>query len=1031
MENKKTKKKNKRGFTLTELIAVIVIIGILSTLVILGVNRYIEKARENTYNSYVKTMENAAENMMIECASGKNDCYDEIPNFGETNKIDFDEELVKKGYAEKLKDPEKNGSFCGGYVEVKNNSDSNGSVSKLSYKACLTCGGENKAGDCKEVEQTTYAFSSCEELNNSIHSGSRIIEGSWISGERVINFGCKNGGNCKYQKVFKPENTKIGTYDIEIENEVSCPINVYVDNQKPSCSVELAGATEMSGEWHLSAPTMKIDYSNNEGKTITSYGINTSVKTEYNMQTELTVSNGITTVFGYVKDSLGNEGKCNPREVKVDTGKPKQKVAMGYQVYAKDNSKSGNSLSIDNLSKYEGVRGIVIYLTDGVDAQVGIDYKKEGEETRSLTVEGNNKTEIENILDDSKLVDTIEIKNIDVTKIDKVYLIVNNTSLEVYTNKDMLVYSFASDQITGISEYRFKKGNNEQEEISSKPYIEINSNMTVEVRVKDISGFMSDAEEVEISRIDKEKPTIAVNFYKWNDNDTKPTIEDINANPNNYAGYNSGDWSDKKIMSVASGTDSGVSGIDYYQFTTTGKTTNETIRRNYRNIEANGQSGIKYVVCDKAGNCTESSVYSVLIDTGDINIKVTAYKRTDDGDPTGDPIKIGGYDFGTSYTTATYKKGTFTNKHIVTDWYNYNITFKLEIDSTSPIEKVEERISPSGYSTFGDSEAEMPSEWNQKSTDAIQYFGIAANGARVRQVKIKSRVGNSKTIKLLGKVDSSKPTVKVTAYKRDDDGNPTGSALEVTAYTSSSDETTVTGTVTNKHVRIEDWKNYKVTFHTVSTSISPIVDVKYELTPSGITSYTAANTDSSWANSTTDTRTCGSTSCTKNLGMTADGARVGKVIVTDEAGNSRTIMVRGKVDITKPFCNGVNSSNGNVSCGDAMSGCKKATYSYSSTVTIKDNAENTRNCTVSTGTCYNSWTVNSTRYCYNYGSCTGGSSYNDVSINNTTKERWENNSGATTDKPSNICSGSSTPNSGGYFQCKITKYTRTSYTCYH
>ena len=199
-------KKNKKAFTLIELITVIVILGLLATISIIGVSRYIKSARENTYASYVETMKRAAENMMIECASGKNNCYDEIPNSGEMNKIIYDDELVKKGYAEKLKDPEKDGKFCGGYVEVTNNSTSNNDVSKLSYKACLKCSGETRGGVCDEQEEVKYALCNeeddkntcCNKFNNSLAIDSNIAVNSWISGDRIIKFGCDNNKkNCK------------------------------------------------------------------------------------------------------------------------------------------------------------------------------------------------------------------------------------------------------------------------------------------------------------------------------------------------------------------------------------------------------------------------------------------------------------------------------------------------------------------------------------------------------------------------------------------------------------------------------------------------------------------------------------------------------------------------------------------------------------------------------------------------------------------------------------------------------------------
>ncbi len=95
--------KNKKGFSLVELIGVIVILGIISLIAITEVNRYVKKTKEQTYETYLKNIETATKNKMINCIKGKEDCN--IPEPGDKLKLTV-ETLIEEGYIEKLQDPE-------------------------------------------------------------------------------------------------------------------------------------------------------------------------------------------------------------------------------------------------------------------------------------------------------------------------------------------------------------------------------------------------------------------------------------------------------------------------------------------------------------------------------------------------------------------------------------------------------------------------------------------------------------------------------------------------------------------------------------------------------------------------------------------------------------------------------------------------------------------------------------------------------------------------------------------------------------
>ena len=113
-------------------------------------------------------------------------------------------------------------------------------------------------------------------------------------------------------------------------------------------------------------------------------------------------------------------------------------------------------------------------------------------------------------------------------------------------------------------------------------------------------------------RIDTNAPTDPkVYGYYWKNNDPKYRPKSYN----NLSHYTFGNWSKFKIFTTASGSIDKASGIDHYEYTTAGKTTNvKNFKGYFRNIEAEGTSKIKYRACDKAGNCSNySNVYTANI----------------------------------------------------------------------------------------------------------------------------------------------------------------------------------------------------------------------------------------------------------------------------------------------------------------------------------------------------------------------------------------------------------------------------------
>lgn len=122
--------KNKKGFTLTELIGVIVLLGIIALISVPILNKVIKNAKEKAYNAQVKEIVSAAKKWGTEHDS-------ELPKINKNYKSVSLKELVKDGYLEedKILNPRNDEDLVeAGYcVNIKYNSK------KYSYEFSETC----------------------------------------------------------------------------------------------------------------------------------------------------------------------------------------------------------------------------------------------------------------------------------------------------------------------------------------------------------------------------------------------------------------------------------------------------------------------------------------------------------------------------------------------------------------------------------------------------------------------------------------------------------------------------------------------------------------------------------------------------------------------------------------------------------------------------------------------------------------------------------------------------------------------------
>ena len=148
---------NKKGFTMLELLAVIIILGILITLAYMGVSRYLNQARNATYSDFEQNIKDGVTNYLI-------DHTGTIPNEEESLVVDV-KKLVCEGYVEDLQDPRESSKTCNleSYAIVTRKNDSTSGNMDIEYKACLKCGNYTSP-DCSitTFDKTLTKDSSCE-----------------------------------------------------------------------------------------------------------------------------------------------------------------------------------------------------------------------------------------------------------------------------------------------------------------------------------------------------------------------------------------------------------------------------------------------------------------------------------------------------------------------------------------------------------------------------------------------------------------------------------------------------------------------------------------------------------------------------------------------------------------------------------------------------------------------------------------------------------------------------------------------------
>ena len=159
--------KNNKGYSLVELLAVIVILGIIAVLSIVGYTNYIKYSREKAYDTMARSAANAAGEYSMDYLG--------------VNMVTL-AELTEEEYLEYPHDPSNKGSACTGRVDIKRNQNAKG-LDTEEYDVTLCCANYNY----------TYHFPGGNKVKNHGGCATDVDDARLIEPDSTKDVNCAAG----------------------------------------------------------------------------------------------------------------------------------------------------------------------------------------------------------------------------------------------------------------------------------------------------------------------------------------------------------------------------------------------------------------------------------------------------------------------------------------------------------------------------------------------------------------------------------------------------------------------------------------------------------------------------------------------------------------------------------------------------------------------------------------------------------------------------------------------------------------------
>ena len=370
--------KNRKGFTMMELLATIVIIGIVMTIGVVAVSNIVTNSRNKYNNTQKELVQSAAQEYYLNNKT-------KLPTvYLEEQKVTL-KELESGKYINSVKDAY--GSLCSkddSYVVVTKTGNN-----KYKYNAVLKCGDrqigeEERKNPSTLLVGSTWDYSEYSKVFNGntmligqeretkpnirYYTNNKIVvkvnlSGDQITGYKYVVNKILDDGEKKYKEsevkevnatsyqdtiVIDKDHYKDGVYQIQIiayngENKYNDNIKsnkVVVDTRKPRCNIKLDGDWG-ENNWYYNR-LMNITLSVTE-VNIHKYSFETDEKVNKNQHVAPTVKYHETIDhtfkrvqdntpgikwYGDIEDRAGNNGKCESVHFKLDKDKPSCMIAI-------------------------------------------------------------------------------------------------------------------------------------------------------------------------------------------------------------------------------------------------------------------------------------------------------------------------------------------------------------------------------------------------------------------------------------------------------------------------------------------------------------------------------------------------------------------------------------------------------------------------------------------------------------------------------------------------------------------------------
>lgn len=743
--------KNNKGFTMIELLAVVVILGILSGISIVSIQSVIAKARDKYYTSQEENMINAGRSYLE-----MNKQY--LPKIsGQEVKVNFTD-LRNGKYIDEVVDYHKNKcDYASSYVRVFKYKD------EYMYSANLECPQDNyysnkqgtfgsinlnveyKGSNSKDAKATITIDEGSKKYGIVYYSYTIYKDGIEVHSEKFEQKKNAPITTTVSLKSYVPGKIKITVTAINIygvsktqtfcakKNSSDSSCTKYEDNVKPTCIIK-SEDKDSNRQWEESRLITV-------GCTDTKDGVEGVGCTRESFSKEYSKDTYDDKIA--IEDKKGNTENCSVY-ANVDVNPPK--VVLNFY---KRTSTGGRGSSVGSVT------------IDPVN--LSVPYATITQQSDNLIVNLNVENYVSNTnnwLNQS-------------TYPYGLYIEANYQDISKVTRIDWETNGY---DIKSTGAYNYKTSVNNTEERNQSSSTPNTSSGTAKLALvgegyryatltlTDLLYGRSDVEKVHKTtiilnaKIDRTAPTVpTVRLYKWNNNSSRPSSS------SGLSTYTENTWTNKKVYTEALNSTDGMSGMNNYKYSTRGAVGSYSNRTaSYYNVETDGISYVSYKACDIAGNCSENSdEKTIKIDTTPPKIQVTAYKRTYSG----------------SYSSYIKSLSATSSGTLTLDWLNrdypYGVYFIVQLTDNIEVKSLTWQYNNSGLTQYSSSVNNLitgsgyPTDLS--GTSETKYFYLSEAGYRKARISLGDIAGNSAIVDIVAPMDRDNPTCDIRNQGSSDD----------------------------------------------------------------------------------------------------------------------------------------------------------------------------------------------------------------------------------------------------------------------